>query len=408
VTVKKLLYKDGSVLYSCRDITKYKKFEEMLHLVRTAVDEAAEAIIITDLEGNLIYSNESFRKFFGDKADLVFNAYNIFPLNLNSEYKYSEQRAFKGWKAETELETIGGGKMSALVNSSIISDTNDIPAYTLFIISDISEQKKAREDARIKHEQLVQADKMKTLGTLVSGVGHEINNPNSFIMLNAPALKEMFEEALPVLREWCALKGSDKVGRFKLELIEKRAPLLIKGVLEGSVRIKNIVQSLKDFARQAPSGLSDGVSVSEVVKSSVALVGNRIKNSTRKFVVEMGDNIPAVRGNFQRLEQVVINLIINAAEALPDKDKGITVKTSFDKDRGFAVIEVADEGRGIPDDIIDQITHPFFTTKRDTGGTGLGLSISNGIVTEHGGFLRFKSKVGNGTSAFVELPVSKS
>jgi polar amino acid transport system substrate-binding protein len=130
-----------------------------------------------------------------------------------------------------------------------------------------------------------------------------------------------------------------------------------------------------------------------------------IKKSTNQFTIEYDENSPLLKGNFQRLEQVMINLIQNACQALPDSQKGIFVSVKFDKERSNTVVSVRDEGMGIAPEEIVNITDPFFTTKQDSGGVGLGLSISSKIVEEHGGSMHFSSEIGAGTTVEIILPI---
>jgi signal transduction histidine kinase len=264
-----------------------------------------------------------------------------------------------------------------------------------------------REEDRFKQQeqQLIQLDKMVALGTLVSGVAHEINNPNNFIMLNTPLLSEAWESIRPVLDAYQKENGDFLVGGLPYSEMRGNIPLLFSGILEGANRIRNIVESLKGFARMEPSDLSQEVDVNAVVKSALTLVNNQIKKSTERFSVAFGPDIPGVKGNFQRLEQVIINLVQNACEALPSKRKGIRVSTACDRKKNCIVIEVHDEGVGISADRLPHVADPFYTTKRDSGGTGLGLSISSGIIKNHGGTLSFVSSPNQGTTAIVTLPI---
>jgi polar amino acid transport system substrate-binding protein len=130
--------------------------------------------------------------------------------------------------------------------------------------------------------------------------------------------------------------------------------------------------------------------------------------ATTHFSVEYGDSLPPLKGNFQRFEQVIINLIQNACQALPNAQRGIFLSTSYDEKRGCVIVKLQDEGMGIPADVLPHIAEPFFTTKYDFGGLGLGLSISSRIVKEHGGTLNFTSEQGKGTTAEIVLPVPKT
>jgi polar amino acid transport system substrate-binding protein len=152
--------------------------------------------------------------------------------------------------------------------------------------------------------------------------------------------------------------------------------------------------------------LSQRVDVNAVIQSSISLISNVIKNATAHFTIRCAPHLPPVRGSFQRLEQVIINLIQNACQALTDKSQGILIATMLDDPGEHVVIRVQDEGAGIPPADLARIREPFFTTKQASGGLGLGLSISARIVEEHGGAMRFTSQPGSGTTVEITLPCS--
>jgi polar amino acid transport system substrate-binding protein len=183
---------------------------------------------------------------------------------------------------------------------------------------------------------------------------------------------------------------------------------LVSGISEGADRIQKIVQALKNFARKDTGDLNQTVDVNAVIRTSLVIMNSFIKQSTDFFSVEYGQNLFPVHGNAQQLEQVIINLITNACEALPGKEKKITVSTRLFTKTNKIVIEVQDEGMGISSEDLQFIFDPFFTTKRASGGIGLGLSTSHTIVRNHGGEFLFQSKPGKGTTARVILPVKPS
>ncbi len=162
---------------------------------------------------------------------------------------------------------------------------------------------------------------------------------------------------------------------------------------------------MKDFARETPSERSDIIDLNQVVNKSVGLVSNLIKKSTSDFAVDHTPNLPVFKGSAQRIEQVVINLVMNACQALSNNAQAVRVATGVDPDGAGVFMEVQDEGVGVPPEVMQQIKDPFFTTKRDAGGTGLGLAISDRIVRDHDGRMIFRSKPGEGTTVRVNFPV---
>jgi PAS domain S-box-containing protein len=272
---------------------------------------------------------------------------------------------------------------------------------------DVSDRRKAEELARRQQEQLVQADKMASLGILVSGVAHEINNPNNFIILNSDNLRDIWKDLQPKLDRYRQEHGEFLLAGLPYDDIRGEIEQLISGIGEGAKRIRNIVQGLKDFARQEQGDLDQRVDVNEVLKAATLILSNLIRKSTDRFVYDLQPDLPAISGSFQRIEQVMINLITNACQALTNRKQSIVLTTRFLAHEGRLTTTIRDEGMGISVDDQKHIMDPFFTTKRDSGGTGLGLSISYSIVKEHRGELRIESTPGAGTCVTVDLPAEQ-
>ena len=253
-------------------------------------------------------------------------------------------------------------------------------------------------------EQLVQADKLVTLGTLSAGVAHEINSPNQNILTNIGLLKKYCEHTQPILDKHFAQFGDFRLNGVTYLKYKERLPDMLNAIRDSSNRISLIVSDLGDFARYKSAQQSYGVDLNDVVNSATGLARNMLKKSTHKFTKRLSDEIPSIRGNSQRLEQVVVNLIINSCQALPDQSKSITISTTHDVHEKVNVLCVEDQGEGITKDDMKRIFDPFFTTRRKEGGTGLGLAISRSIVEAHGGTIQYVSKPGNGTKAIIKLP----
>lgn len=271
---------------------------------------------------------------------------------------------------------------------------------------EVAEKEKALEELHLQQDKLVQADKMTSLGILVSGVAHEINNPNGLILLSMPILKEAQAAVDRALDEYCREHGDFMCGKLPYSRMRTKLPAMLVEIHEGAKRIKRIVDDLKDFARQNDADNMELFDLNGVIQAAVRLVESSIRKATHHFHDTYAENLPKVRGNAQRIEQVAVNLIINACQALPNKGRGIFISTCADQETGTVILRIRDEGTGIAPEHLSHVTDPFFTTKRETGGTGLGLSVSAGIIKEHGGTLEFNSTPGEGTTVSLILPAA--
>jgi len=271
---------------------------------------------------------------------------------------------------------------------------------------EVAEKQRALEELRLHQDQLIQADKMASLGILVAGVAHEINNPNGLILLNLPRFEEAYRRSLPILEAYYRENGDFSLGRHSYSRLREELPYMLTETLDAAKRIKRIVSELKDFARRDNAELNELVDLNTLVQAAVRLVANAIGESTHHLSESYAEQLPRIRGNSQRLEQVIVNLLLNACQALEGKGERIEIATSFERDRGVVQFTVRDEGRGISPEDLPRLTDPFFTTKREEGGTGLGLSVSAGIVKEHGGSLSFGSLPAQGTTVTLALPVA--
>jgi len=252
-------------------------------------------------------------------------------------------------------------------------------------------------------QQLQQADKLASLGQLVSGIGHEINNPNQFIRGNVKIIQQAFEGILPILDEYYAAHPDLKIARLKYDFFREHILVLISDMAHGSERIKEIVEGLKRFARRDEGLLIDAVDVNTILDASRRLVHNAV-NKFADIELELAPELPILTGNAQKIEQVVVNLLINAGQAMPEGRRGrITARTRVEGPN--VVIEVQDNGKGMSEQTIKRIFEPFFTTRRASGGTGLGLAIAYRIIEEHGGTIAVTSKLDVGTTFKISLPI---
>lgn len=251
------------------------------------------------------------------------------------------------------------------------------PLRMIGAIMDITERRELQA-------RLVLADRLASVGTLAAGVAHEINNPLAYVLANIGNARTLLA-ATPA-----------KIGTA-LEALAQAA--------DGADRVRRIVSDLKTFAR-APDEIREPIDLRNVARSAIALVSNEIRHRAR-LVRELGE-APMVLGNAGRLAQVVVNLLVNAAQAIPEgaADRHeVRIRTATD-DLGRAMLEVVDDGHGIAKEIVPRIFDPFFTTKAHGEGTGLGLTICHGIVTGLGGSIDVVTTQGEGTRFRVILPAA--
>jgi signal transduction histidine kinase/purine-cytosine permease-like protein len=252
------------------------------------------------------------------------------------------------------------------------------------------------EELERSFESIRQADKMASLGILVSGVAHEINNPTSFIRVNIGMLEEVWNALLPMLdRENLAENGDLTIAGMPYSYARGSIPKLLQGIHQGAERVSAIVRNLKDYARQSPLDMGGKVDINKALDAALELLSNPLNKATSRLEVDKEPELPAFRGDLRRIEQVLVNLIQNAYQALARRSQGIRIRT-FRQD-GTVCFEIKDQGQGIAPEHLKNVCDPFFTTKRDQGGTGFGLSVSAGIIEEHGGTMEIISELGKGT-----------
>ncbi len=274
---------------------------------------------------------------------------------------------------------------------------------------------KANREIKEAQSQLLQHEKMASIGQLAAGVAHEINNPIGFIYSNLSVLQDYIEDLLSFFKGYKALKQAVQTGQLKavlpafgeLEKTEKEIDLdfimddfekIVKESLDGAERVKVIVQDLKDFSHIDQAEVKY-FNLNQGIESTLNIVWNEIKYKA-KVIKEYGE-IPEIRCFPMQLNQVFMNLLVNAAQAI-EKNGLIKIKTFAKKKRVF--VQITDNGSGIPKENLHRIFDPFFTTKEVGKGTGLGLSTTYNIIKKHKGEIRVESKVGTGTRFTIELP----
>jgi PAS domain S-box-containing protein len=423
-----LLYQFGRLRASARDlrranldlereIAEHQQAADALRTseerFRTITESANDAIVSADRSGRIVSWNAKAEAIFGYRADEILGT-SLVRL-VPERYRRAHEARFVEWAgagvsrlAGQTMEFAGrrkdGSEFPLEISFSIWSTAQG--QYVTGMIRDLSARKRLEETTRQQELQLIQANKMTALGTLVSGVAHEINNPNQLVLMNVRVLSDAWGDALEILDLRHQEQGEFSLAGLGYAEMRATIPTLFQEVQDGARRIERIVRDLKDFARPPAGGTRNPFVLNDAVQRALRMLAHSIRTQTRRFEVTLASDMPMMEGDVQQIEQVVVNLVINALEALPDPDRGVRVTTAFDPGERRVVLEVRDEGVGIPPEHLARLCDPFFTTKRESGGTGLGLAITSSLVRGHGGRLTFSSEPGRGTRVVVRLPLS--
>ncbi len=307
------------------------------------------------------------------------------------------------------------------MNEDINAANDQLRKVNSELKSENAERKRAEEELKSAQTQIIQQEKMASIGQLAAGVAHEINNPMGFIISNMSSLKgytnkiaaffQLQDEIMTEMAKSCTdehdkaklavwfQKSQDAKRSLKINYIMNDLECLIQETLDGADRVKTIVQDLKGFARvtNEESLLAD---INAGIESTINIIWNELKYNTT-LLKEFGD-IPLIKCNQGQLNQVFMNILINAAQSIATQGE-VRVKTWAESGRIF--VSITDTGNGMPPNVINRIFEPFFTTKEIGKGTGLGLSVSYEIVKKHGGEITVDSTVGKGTTFTVMIPI---
>ena len=380
---------------------------------RAITETASEAIISTDRTWTMVSWNAAATLMFGYDASeaLGMSLLQLLPARCQAALsEWLEQGDAPGQprhlKAPIELMGVRQDGSEFPLDISLSTWSTAHGTYVTGMIRDLTARKHLEEQTRQQELQLIQANKMTALGTLVAGVAHEVNNPNQLVLMNTQMLADIWDDALPILAVYHQEAGDFLLGGLPYAEMRHTLPLLIQDLHAGAQRIERIINDMRDFARPCAQRLQETVSLNDAVQRGVRLLNHLIQRKTRHFQVELAESLPPVWGDAQHLEHVVVNLLVNALEALPDTGCGVRVSTRCVPEDHSLVLAVADQGVGIAPQHLARLCDPFFTTKAATGGTGLGLAITANLVHEYGGRLTFQSESGQGTCVCVTLPVA--
>jgi PAS domain S-box-containing protein len=400
---------------SIREITerkqRAKQLQESQERLAAIFDSVTEGIIIGDpTDRQLVMANRSMGEMLGYRVD------ELVQLRLDDIYpaiRLERSHATFAKQLSGDLDVAEDVPLQRKDGSQVHVDISLAPVrfgdrpLLLACLRDVSERRQLKS-------ALAQADRLSNMGMLAAGVAHEINNPLSYVLYNLESVSDDLSRVLDAVCSWRTRLenrfGPDAVAATVGDAGARMNASVLRDIRErfsdalgGAVRIREIARGLGRFSRVEEDRLVS-VELREVIEVALNLSFNEIKYRAR--VVKEYGLVPMLTASEGRLAQVFLNLFINAAHAIEEgnvEQNEIRVRTWFE--RGMACTEIRDTGKGMDGDQLDQVFDPFFTTKEVGVGSGLGLPISNGIIQGYGGTIDVESKLGEGTSFFVRIPI---
>ncbi|MFH0947086.1 MAG: ATP-binding protein [Planctomycetota bacterium] len=396
---------------------------ERSEAIRSAiVENLGIGVALISPEMEILDLNRQMREWFPNvnpsDRPICYRAYNNPPRDRVCDYCPTQKTLRDGRRREALTSTPkDDGVRNFSVSSSPVRDQQGRIVAAIEIVEDITER-------RILEEQLRRSEKMDAIGQLAAGIAHEINTPTQYVGDNTRYLEESFQEILPLLKKAEALveaitagaEHAELAGELKAALVEAdigylydEIPRAVGESLNGISRVRKIVQSMKEFSHPGGEGMTS-TDLNHAIESTITVATNEWKY-VAEMKTDLDPDLPAVPCLSGEFNQVILNMIVNAAHAIADvvrngaNGKG-TITISTRRAGDDVEIQIADTGTGIPEKARAKVFDPFFTTKEVGKGTGQGLSIAhNVIVKKHKGTLDFETEVGKGTTFIIRLPL---
>jgi PAS domain S-box-containing protein len=287
---------------------------------------------------------------------------------------------------------------------AFLSEERDLLQAAALEIAHLIEHKRTENELRINRERLLHADKLASIGVLSTEIMHEIGNPNNFIAINTRMLAKAWENALPILDTYYRENGEFSIAGLPYSDARHEIVKLLAGISEGSERIKKISSRLRNFAAKTEDTAHELFKVNDAVRKAIEFTRDCIKTNTNCFEIALDPSDPVSIGISHQIQQVIINLITNACQAITSRQQHVSVTTCGHQTTGTITITIEDDGCGIEPQDLPRIIDPFYSTKREKGNSGLGLSISKDIMNKHNGRLSIHSIPGHGTRVELVLP----
>lgn len=405
---------------------------ELNAMLRSVIDALQQPVFVLTNDLRIIYANRAARALtvqatLGSQRSSVPERIADLHPDLLPPFAIEMARQNGEWNGEVALPLSNRRPLVLTLQLIALQDESHGVTHFSLVARDVSfeyarkselqsrnaELEVANQKLKGTQEQLVQSEKLASIGQLAAGVAHEINNPIGYVHSNMATLAQYSENLLSLVKSYekafssphpeaHAAEVQNLSQSLDIEFVQSDLPQLIEESREGVERVRKIVQDLKDFSRSDAQDQFVKADIHRGLDSTLNIIWNDLKYKAQ--VVKTFGDIPLIECIPSELNQVFMNILLNAGQAI--KDRGIvTVSTSLDGDH--VVIAIGDDGIGIPGDLLPKIFDPFFTTKPVGTGTGLGLAISYGLIKKHHGTIDVTSTPGEGTLFLIRLPVQQ-
>ena len=387
------------------DAVLRKKAEEQMFdsitTLNTVIDGISDPLIMLDAELRIKRLNKAARDYYGLNSyqdALGKHCFEAFRKRSSPcevcDCPFSTMDGYYGsYERKGELDP----RKIEQVFVDLVQDGSGKPQASIIRIHDITQ-------AKIIDRQLIQSEKLSALGLLIAGIAHEINNPNNFIFFNTPILRSYLQFLLPFADEYAAAHPETLAFGRPYLIFREDCFKLLDNIEHGSTRINQIVGNLREFVSERGKGLRRWIDLKQIVEKGISICLGRIKKTIKTFETFIPEDLPVIFTDPLAVEQVMVNLLINAMQAVDKDDSWVRLRIIAPKEGdGELVLEVSDNGCGMDAATQRKIFDPFFTTKEVGVGTGLGLSISHRLVEDIEGRIEVESEAGKGATFRVFL-----
>ncbi len=411
------------------DITARREAEEQLRKLSKAVEQSPASVVITDTAGKIEYVNPKFCALTGYRLDEVIgkNPRLLKSGDMSAEdYQQLWQRITSGqeWRGELQNQKKNGERYWEFGVISPIKDENGTITHFVAVKEDITERKRTEKERDLMEVHLRQAQKLESIGQLAAGIAHEINTPMQYVGDNTRFLQTafadlrqiigLFDELIQRLREDAHLAGlcapvDAAMEAADLAYLLEEIPKAVQESLQGVERVTRIVRAMKEFSHPG-ADQKTAVDLNHAIESTLTVARSEYKY-VADLEIDFDQNLPPVPCLPGEFNQVILNLIVNAAHAIGDvvgvnSGRKGRIKVSTRREGDGVEIRVTDTGTGIPEAVRGRVFDPFFTTKAVGKGSGQGLAIARSVIVDkHAGVIRFETEVGRGTTFIVRLPL---